>query len=61
MAGRPITGSTWRTCPPEQRSDTALRRSLSEIGANFAALDPGFVCSLPAFDVALPNVHGPYR
>lgn len=50
-------------CPPEQRSDTALRRSLTEIGATFAALDPcdpGFVRSLPAFDVALPNLHGPY-
>jgi D-alanine-D-alanine ligase len=50
-------------CPPEQRSDTALRRSLTEIGADFAVLDPcdpGFVRSLPAFDVALPNLHGPY-
>ncbi|MBD0740541.1 D-alanine--D-alanine ligase [Streptomyces sp. CBMA29] len=50
-------------CPPEQRSDTALSRSLTQIGADFAVLDPcepGFVRSLPAFDVALPNLHGPY-
>ncbi|MFJ2955093.1 ATP-grasp domain-containing protein [Streptomyces sp. NBC_00669] len=49
--------------PVEQRSDTALLRSLAAIGADVTVLDPcdaGFVRSLPAFDVALPNLHGPY-
>jgi len=49
--------------PPGQLSVTALSDALAGIGARFAILDPcrpAFIQELAGFDVALPNLHGPF-
>jgi hypothetical protein len=49
--------------PPEQLSVTALSGVLTELGWRFAVLDPcrpEFIAELAGFDVALPNLHGPF-
>ncbi|MCX3059329.1 D-alanine--D-alanine ligase family protein [Streptomyces beihaiensis] len=50
-------------CPVEQRSSTALAESLASLGVWFKILDPtdpGFLQELVRYDVALPNLHGPF-
>lgn len=50
-------------CPTDLMSLTALSESLTAIGATFKILDPcdpGFIADLLNYDVALPNLHGPY-
>jgi len=50
-------------CPPGQLSVTALSDALTVIGAPFKVLDPcrpAFIADLAGFDVALPNLHGPF-
>jgi D-alanine-D-alanine ligase len=49
--------------PPGQLSVTALSDALTALGARFSVLDPcrpGFIQDLAGFDVALPNLHGPF-
>jgi D-alanine-D-alanine ligase len=49
--------------PPEQLSVTALSSVLTELGVRFSVLDPcrpQFITELAGFDVALPNLHGPF-
>lgn len=49
--------------PPEQLSVTALSRTLDGLGVRYEVLDPcrpSFIRDLARFDVALPNLHGPY-
>jgi D-alanine-D-alanine ligase len=49
--------------PPEQLSVTALSGVLTGLGVRFSVLDPcrpEFICELAGFDVALPNLHGPF-
>jgi D-alanine-D-alanine ligase len=49
--------------PPEQLSVTALSAVLTELGIRFSVLDPcrpQFIAELAGFDVALPNLHGPF-
>jgi D-alanine-D-alanine ligase len=49
--------------PPEQLSVTALSGVLTELGVRFSVLDPcrpEFIAELAGFDVALPNLHGPF-
>jgi D-alanine-D-alanine ligase len=49
--------------PPEQLSVTALSGALTALGWRFSVLDPcrpEFIAELAGFDVALPNLHGPF-
>jgi D-alanine-D-alanine ligase len=49
--------------PPEQLSVTALSSVLTALGWSFAVLDPcrpQFIAELAGFDIALPNLHGPF-
>jgi len=49
--------------PPEQLSVTALSAALTELRMRFTVLDPcrpEFIAALAGFDVALPNLHGPF-
>ena len=49
--------------PPGQLSVTALSGALTALGARFTILDPcrpEFIQDLAGFDVALPNLHGPF-
>jgi D-alanine-D-alanine ligase len=49
--------------PSEQLSVTALSSALTALGWRFAVLDPcrpEFIADLAGFDVALPNLHGPF-
>ena len=49
--------------PPEQLSVTALSAALTELRMRFTVLDPcrpEFIAALASFDVALPNLHGPF-
>ncbi len=52
-----------RKSPPEQLSVTALSDTLTGLGVRYEVLDPcrpSFIRDLARFDVALPNLHGPY-
>jgi D-alanine-D-alanine ligase len=49
--------------PPEQLSVTALSDTLTGLGVRYEVLDPcrpSFIRDLARFDVALPNLHGPF-
>gem|GEM_PF-3668688 len=49
--------------PPEQLSVTALSDTLTGLGVRFDVLDPcraSFIRDLASFNVALPNLHGPF-
>jgi D-alanine-D-alanine ligase len=49
--------------PPEQLSVTALSDTLTGLGTGYEVLDPcrpSFIRDLARFDVALPNLHGPF-
>ena len=49
--------------PPEQLSVTALSETLTGLGVRYEVLDPcrpSFIRDLARFDVALPNLHGPF-
>lgn len=49
--------------PPEQLSVTALSQTLTQLGVRYEVLDPcqpSFIRDLARFDVALPNLHGPF-
>jgi D-alanine-D-alanine ligase len=49
--------------PPEQLSVTALSDTLTGLGVRYEVLDPcrpSFIRDLARFDVALPNMHGPF-
>jgi D-alanine-D-alanine ligase len=51
------------TCPPEQRSSTALCAALSALGVEYKVLDPTqptFIRSLLDFDIVLSNLHGQF-
>lgn len=49
--------------PPEQLSVTALSDTLTGLGVRYEVLDPcrpSFIRDLARFDLALPNLHGPF-